>query len=122
MAKKEKVTTGEFNFDDLDSFDFGFDNNEINSKDLNKKDRKPVSRVFKGAITGASKSTLNTDFLKNVAKKSLPKEYSYAIDATEGVSTDLSRMYADAAKEIKPKLQGLYREIDKLIPDRKSVV
>ena len=122
MAKKEKVTTGEFNFDDLDSFDFGFDNNEINSKDLNKKDRKPVSRVFKGAITGASKSTLNTDFLKNVTKKSLPKEYSYAIDATEGVSTDLSRMYAEASKEIKPKLQSIYREIDKLIPNESKVL
>lgn len=116
MAKKDKLKLGAANFDTELDFDFNFDKIEGQvSKDMKDK-RKPVMNAFKGVISGAKSSAMTPATLQKFLKAALPKEYGEVLDNSGAVTSEVSKLYNEAVREIKPKLQQMNREVDKLVP------
>ena len=118
MAKKEKLKLGGADIsDDLDFGDFDF--SDIDSKvdkDISKNKRKPVASAFKGAISGAKTSAMSRATMAKFLRSALPKEYGETIDRTGDVTSEVSSLYNEAVKQIKPNLVKMTKEVDKLIP------
>lgn len=116
MAKKSSLKLGQTNLDTELDFDFDFDSIEGQvSKDMHKK-RQPVMSAFKGTIKGAKSSTLKMANLQKFLKAALPREYGEVLDSAGTVTSEVSKLYNEAVREIKPKLQQMNREVDKLVP------
>jgi len=116
MAKdvKKKLKRDEFDLDDeLDFGDFDFPDD---LEATNPKERKPVSEVFKGVISQASDTLQDVNFIKDIAERTLPKEYTTIFNAGEKITTGISKLYDQSIQEIKPQANGLARKIDKLVP------
>lgn len=114
MAKKEKLKSDEFDFDDdLNFDDLGFgDDDGFEVKD----DRKPVTKVLDGAIEGAKDTLTDPAFIRKTVLESLPKEYGESYAKIDEVSTGVVRLYNDAVKEVKPTVTRVLKQVDKLIP------
>lgn len=118
MAKKIKSTVSDF---DLDTeLDFGnFDLGEIDGKidrSAQKDPRKPIKSAFKSAISGAKTRAASGAMVGKFMRGALPKEYGEILDRTGDVKGEVAGLYNDAIKDIKPHLQKLTREADKLVP------
>lgn len=119
MAKKEKSKLGNLDLsDDLDFGDFNFD--EVDSKvdkSAAKNKRKPVASAFKGVVGGAKSATMSKSMMSKFLRSALPKEYGETLDRTGDVTSEVSSLYNQAVKEIKPNLQKIASEVDKLVPN-----
>lgn len=116
MAKKDKLKLGSMNFDTELDFDFDFDKIEGQvNKDM-KKGRKPVMSAFKGAISGAKTASMSPAVMQKFLRAALPKEYGEVLDRTGDVTSNISSLYNEAVREIKPNLQKIAKEVDKLVP------
>jgi hypothetical protein len=102
------VDMDEFNFDDIDS---------MADESVKKKDRKPVSTVFKGVVGGVASTTTNPRSITSAVKKALPSEYGVAFDAVDDITSNVSTLYNDSVKSIKPTAHKVFKEIDKLVPE-----
>jgi hypothetical protein len=115
---KHTVDLDDFEWDpDLDNLELGLDEDSKLNKEVGKKTRKPIERVYRGVISGAKQEASNPTFLKNIALKSLPKEYEYPLQAMGEVKNDIASLYDDAVKELKPRMGSLATQVNKLIPD-----
>ncbi len=114
MAKKEKLKTDEFDFDeDLNFDDLGFgDGDGFEVKD----DRVPVVKVLDGAVEGAKDTLTDPGFIRKTVLESLPKEYGETYAKVDEVGTGVVRLYNDAVKEVKPTVTRVLKQVDKLIP------
>ena len=119
MAKKEKFTSGSLNLDsdlDLDNFDFG----DTSSKSI-KDDRKPLTKAAgnfaKGTIGGMKSTVTNSATIAKAIRAGMPREYGDVMDRTGEVTSQLSSLYNDANSKIKPELQKISKQIDKLVPE-----
>lgn len=119
MAKKEKSKLGDLDLsNDLDFGDFNFDDVDSKvDKSMSKGKRKPVTSAFKGAISGAKTTTMSKSMMAKFLRTALPKEYGETLDRTGDVTSEVSSLYNQAVKEIKPNLQKIAREVDKLVPN-----
>lgn len=116
MAKKDKLKLGSMNFDTELDFDFDFDKIEGQvNKDM-KKGRKPVMNAFKGTISGAKTASMSPAVMQKFLRAALPKEYGEVLDRTGDVTSNVSSLYNEAVREIKPNLQKIAKEVDKLVP------
>ncbi len=119
MAKKEKFTSGSYNLDsdlDLGNFDFG-DEPKTKIKD----DRSPVTKAAgnfaKGSIGGMKSAVTNSATIAKAIRAGMPKEYGEVVDRTGEVTSQLSGLYNDANAKIKPEIQKITKQIDKLVPE-----
>jgi LAS superfamily LD-carboxypeptidase LdcB len=116
MAKKDKLKLGSMNFDTELDFDFDFDKIEGQvNKDM-KKGRKPVMNAFKGTISGAKTAAMSPATMQKFLNAALPKEYGEVVDRTGEVTSSVSSLYNEAVREIKPSVQKITKEVDKLVP------
>lgn len=122
MAKKDKVSFSEFGqWDDkLDVLGLGSDDVLDIDPQVEKPGRKPIEKVFRGAIAGAKSTAKDPGFLKEVVRKSLPEEYEYPIRVVEDAKRDIASLYDDAVTQLKPHLSTLTSNINKLIPEERK--
>lgn len=118
MAKKEKFTSGSFDLDvdlDFDNFDFG------DKPQKTKKDRHPVltsaKNFAKGSIGGLKSAATDRAKIAKAIRAGMPREYGEIMDRTGDFNTQLSSLYNDAATKIKPELQKITKQVDKLVPE-----
>lgn len=114
MATKEKLKTDEFDFDeDLNFDDLGFgDDSGFEVKD----DRTPVIKVLDGAVEGAKDTLTDPGFIRKTVLESLPREYGETYAKLDEAGTGVVRLYNDAVKEVKPTVNRVIKQVDKLIP------
>ena len=122
MAKKEILETDEFDIDaDLD-YDDSSDLSLQAEEDpgVRSADRSPVARAFKvgaaGAITGAKNKATDPDFLNDVVRNTLPKQYGEIFTQYDETSKQVSQLYNDAAKIVRPGFVKTVKLIDRLVP------
>lgn len=118
MAKKQKLATDDFDLDlelDLGDYNAGEVEASVDPKAA-KDDRKPVTKVFKSTIAGAKDRATDPAFLKTLLKGTLPKEYGSVLDRTDEAAGAISTLYNDAVKDIKPGLQRVMKQVDRLVP------
>lgn len=119
MAKKKDFTLDDYAFDsglDTGDMDFSFDAPEL------KDDRKPVTKIKDGLISGATETATSPAFIRDMVKKSLPRGYGSALDLADQAGGTLKSLYNDAAKEIKPVLKDLKRVTGRLMPMAEPVL
>lgn len=121
MAKKELFSTGKSKnqFDKNLDFDFDLD------LDLNPPKKKKGSKAAdftKGMIKGIKSSVFSTDFIKTAIETSIPSDYGKSFDQSKDLYKKLSSLYNDSVQEIKPKLNQVAKEVDKLVPAEKKRV
>lgn len=114
MAKKEKLKSDEFDFDEELNFDdLGFgDDDGFEVKD----DRTPVTKVISGGAEGVKDTLTDPGFIRKTVLESLPKEYGETYAKVDEVGTGVVRLYNDAVKEVKPTFNRVIKQVDKLIP------
>jgi predicted chitinase len=111
MAKQQKFTLNDFQFDkNLDVPDFDFDLKPP------KDNRKPVTKVAAGLKEGISLSAKNSEFIKGVIEKALPRGYGSAYDLAEKSFGSIKSLYDDTTKEIRPFMNDLKRTTARLLP------
>lgn len=118
MAKKEKLQLDSFDLDSELNFDFSVDNidAQINPGAKTGK-RSPVIDVFKGTIEGAKSQIKDPGFIAKTVRGSLPEQYGEVFDTTDKISSNLSSLYDDTIREVKPELARLAKKVDRLVPD-----
>ncbi len=99
--------------DDLsDSFDLGGDTREKGSV--------PFKAIGKGTIAGVKSSLKSASFYRTLTKAAIPSEYGDALDSTADLATKLGKLFDDSVKELKPGMQQIARQIDKLVPEEQK--
>ena len=115
MAKRDKQSLDDFDFDG--SFDYDFDDmgsNKVQSKSA--KARQVVLETSKGVVAGAASNIASKSMLKRVISKSLPKEYSSTFNLADDSIGDLKDLYNSAGKEIKPVIDSTKRLTRQVMP------
>lgn len=115
--KVEDKIDGTFDFDDgLDLEEFNFD------LEPQKDDRKPVTKIKDGLVSGIKSGLTDSVFLTNTAKDIFPAGIGNTIDAAKTLTESTSRLYDDTLKEIKPAVKDFKRLTTKLIPETHDYV
>lgn len=122
MAKKEDLKTDQSNPDgDLD-FSLDFDMEDFASGESKKGGRNPVSETFGGVVGGISESLFSGDNIAKATKQALPEQYGAVLSTTDQVIGDVSSLYDEAAKEIKPAVAAFAKSIDDLVPESAGIL
>lgn len=118
MAKKKDnvVLDDNFDFDEMQEFDFSLLDPEI------KDDRKPIIKVASGAKIGAKNHLRSPAFLKETLRNTFPRSFGQALDLSDKVGESVKNLYDDSVAEIKPTLALARKTVSKLIPPDASVV
>ena len=112
MAKKEKLETDEFNFDDdLNIPDLNFDSEDVVDN------RKPTTKIADSIRAGVKQSLKDPALYERMARAALPKEYGTALDDAAKVKEGIKSVYKGAVKEIKPATNDLARAAQAMVPD-----
>lgn len=120
MAKNKsfKVSKSEDDFD-LDKF--------LNSEDMvfdldpGASSKKSFFKVVKsGVVKGIASSLKSPSFYKVVTKSVVPASYGDALDGPVDVYNQLKNLYADSVKDLKPSLQQIAKEVDKIVPEENA--
>ena len=121
MAKKPKIKKDEID-NDYD-FDNGLDSGDMDfGMEPPKDDRKPITKLTTGMITGASEGLRDTAFLKQTLKATLPKGYGDSVDLADKVGDNVRGLYDDSVKEMKPAIKDFKRIVGKLVPKDSAFV
>lgn len=110
MTKKD-TKVDETNLDsdlDFDNFDMGFE--ELAD------DREPTSKPVKSYVKGVSKGLTDTDHIKTIIRKNLPKEYGETFDMLDTMSRGTRDFAETVVKESKPIIGDLAEAADKFLP------
>lgn len=111
MAGK-KLRTGETDLDSaLDFNDFEFDIEGAGE------DRQPTSKPVKSFARGVKKGIGDTDLIKNILRKNLPKEYGDTFDQLEELSRGGRNFAEGVMKEAKPAIANLANAAEKFLPN-----
>lgn len=112
MAKKEKHSV-----DDIDlSFELDFDSEEPKPTTRKEAARKAVTDAAKSSFSSAKSTVLSKSAVNTFLKGALPKEYAETLDNTKEVRDTVSSLYNEAARDVKPNVDRIMREVDKLVP------
>lgn len=114
MAKK-KATNGELKFDP--ELDFTMDDVDVFGSENTKKSRNPVMEVFRGVGNTVKNKAKSASFWDSVARKALPKDYSFVSDEFSKARTTLSDIYRDSAKSLRPELSKIGKQVNLLVPE-----
>lgn len=119
MAKKiDLESTGGFGDDfSFDEFDSGEVTSKTNPAIKNGK-RKAVTETFTGAISGATSTLTSPATAVKFIKTALPKQYGTVFNEANKITGEVSSLYNDAAKELKPHINEFTKQVNKLVPDK----
>ena len=109
------MATDDFDLDDLDFDDFGM-GDELDFTGELKDDRKPVTKVRDGVLSGVKDIATDTNLLRRTVTEAMPEGYrqaSYGIDETLAQGKNL---YDTAVSEITPAINELRRTGRKILP------
>lgn len=118
MAKeKNKV-----NIDD--DFDFGADdfNFDITTPAKPKNKREVITDLATETIKATASNITDPSFVINVAKKSLPSEYSVGFNALDSTVSDVRDLYNSASTQVRPLVNQMKRVGKKVSPQVGSVL
>ncbi len=110
---KNKLGSNDF---DIDSF--LNDNANLGSSKINTHiDKRSGAKSFAiGAISGAKDTLRSGSFWGRMLKKALPDSYLSSLDNIGKLKSTLSSAFDEAVRDVKPGLQQLSRQVDKLVP------
>lgn len=111
MANK-KLKTSETDLDSsLDFPEFDFD------VDSAGEDRNPKSKAVKSYAKGVKKGLSDTELIKTVFRKNLPKEYGDMFDQLDELQRGSRDFGAELLKEAKPAIGNVANSIEKFLPN-----
>lgn len=120
MAKKkeEDLELEDFQLDPELDFDFDSEiNGSFNQEALNPKERSPVTNVLIGAGTEVAAQAVNPQLYKNILSRGLPETYGQITGTASEIVTSTNELYNQTVKELKPRLNKIFTNLDKLVPD-----
>ena len=111
MANK-KLKTSDTDLDSsLDFPEFDFD------VDSAGEDRSPNSKPVKSFAKGVKKGLSDTELIKSVFRKNLPKEYEQMFDQLDELQRGSRDFASDLLKEAKPAIGNVANSIEKFLPN-----
>lgn len=96
--------------------DFGFDDFDPKSPDINSRNTAPLSRALKGAAAGAKEATLNKDTLLRLVRAAVPSGIRGTIDTIDEMAGVGSDLYNSVSSQVLPELNSLKRNARRLMP------
>ena len=116
MAKKEanKNSVTKDLDSELDFDDFSFD--DIDSKVSKSKKRGVITDTFKGTVGGMKESVFSKSTATRILKSTLPSSYGDVLNSADEISKGTAQIYGDTVRELKPTVNRIAREVDKLVP------
>ena len=119
MAKKkeEDLELEDFQLDPELDFDFDSEiDGSFNQEALNPKERSPVTSVLIGAGTEVASQAINPQLYKNILARGLPETYGQITGTASEIVTSTNELYNQTVKELKPRLNKIFINLDKLVP------
>jgi len=107
--KKDDIELDDFDFDSFD-----FDLPEFKDPDPTKDDRKAVTRLGAGFLSGIKSELTSPDTAKRVLRNALPKGYAQGLNVAEATFESAKQLYNTAADELRPVTDVARRSADKL--------
>ena len=117
MAKKEanKNSVTKDLDSELDFDDFSFDDIDAKVNKSNKK-RGVITDTFKGTVGGMKESVFSKSTATRILKSTLPSSYGDVLNSADEISKGTAQIYGDTVRELKPTVNRIAREVDKLVP------
>ena len=117
MAKKEanKNSATKDLDSELDFDDFSFDDIDAKVNKSNKK-RGVITDTFKGTVGGMKESVFSKSTATRILKSTLPSSYGDVLNSADEISKGTAQIYGDTVRELKPTVNRIAREVDKLVP------
>lgn len=114
MAAK-KLTLPKTDIDaGLDIPDFNFDIPEP------KDDRKPVTKIRDGIVSGARSAFEDTNFIRRLLRETLPPEFGELDDMRIETVSGIKKLYNSAVGEVRPSIHEMAKAVDRLVPAEKQ--
>ena len=118
MAKEKNKVNDDFDFD-FGADDFNFD---ITTPAKPKNKREIITDLATETIKATASNVTDPSFVLNVAKKSLPSEYSVAFNALDSTVSDVRDLYNSASTQVRPLVNQMKRVGKKVSPQVGSVL
>jgi len=96
--------------------DFGFDDFDPKSPDIDSRNTTPLSRALKGAAEGAKEATLNKNTLLRLVRAAVPSGIRGTIDTIDEMAGVGSDLYNSVSSQVLPELNSLKRNARRLMP------
>lgn len=117
MAKK-----GTIDFDDMN---VGFDNDDFDDFNFDMKPRQPknareaIAQAAPSVLEGFKDSAMDTNNIRRMAEKALPKSFSYALSEVDKYADGYGQLSREIDKEIRPTVTAMTKvaqRVNRIIP------
>lgn len=113
MAKKGSGDFGDIDLDDL-NLDFDFDNFDMgDDADAGKGGRDPITAFKKSFKSTARERLLDKTMLRRLVLSALPKGYTQAANAYDGLTAGIAKIYKDNQADLAPYARQMKTKLDR---------
>ena len=87
-----------------------------------KDDRKPITKVKDGIVSGAKSAFQDTNFIRRLLRETLPPEFGELDDIRIETTSGIKKLYNSAVTEVRPSVYEMARAVDRLVPAEKQKI